>query len=57
MSEPAKQVKDGFFKQKAAGLLEELPNLGPTELEEWNIEAQTLLTFAAMDQFCRTGEI
>lgn len=35
-------------KQKAQGLLDELPKIGPEGLEDWNIRARTLLVFIAM---------
>lgn len=35
-------------KQKAKKLLEELPELGPEELPDWNIRANTLILFICM---------
>lgn len=40
------------MKEKAVELLEELPNLSPTDLKNWNIKAQTLIVFETMRQNC-----
>ncbi len=40
------------MKEKAKQLLEELPNIKPADLPNWNIKAQTLLVFETMRQHC-----
>lgn len=43
-----------WFSQKATELLRELPEVKPgtKKMVNWGIEAQTLLTFKAMNELC-----
>ena len=39
-----------MLTKKAKEFLDELPNLGPSELADWNIRVQTFLVFFAIGE-------
>ncbi len=56
------QTPEQWEKTKARDLIEELDRAsgsktpGPAELQDWNIRAQTLLTFAACRRLCSENQ-